>query len=106
MTLCLNEVKFHHFTCLLRNQHKSKLPVGLLVQLVEHCIGITERSFFNKPYFHYCLSSVHYCEDHEIVFITLPVRCSYVLSLFKFINLNVREILSNVKRNLAQRTPN
>ena len=53
------------------NQHNSQLPVGLLAQLVERCTGITEvmRSnpveawIFSRPYFHYCSSSVRYCED-------------------------------------------
>ena len=44
----------------------------LLAQLVEHWTGIAEvmdsipyrPEFFFRPYSHYCLSSVHYCEDH------------------------------------------
>ena len=45
---------------------------GLLTQLVERCTGIAEVMgsnpvqawIFFRPYFHYCSSSVHYCEDH------------------------------------------
>ena len=53
------------------NQHHDQLPVGLLAQLAEHCIGIAEVmgsnpvqawTFF-RPSFHYYLSSIHYCED-------------------------------------------
>ena len=48
------------------------LLVGLLAQLVEHCTGIVEVMgsnpvqawIFSRPYFHYCPSSAHYCEDH------------------------------------------
>ena len=55
-----------------KNQHSDQLPVGLLAQLVEHCTGIAEVMgsnpvqawIFFRPYFHYCLSSAHYCEDH------------------------------------------
>ena len=54
------------------NQHKDQLPVGLLAQLVERCTSITEIMgsnhvqawIFFRPYFHYCSSSAHYCEDH------------------------------------------
>ena len=61
------------------NQHSDQFPVGLLAQLVEHCTGIAEVMgsnpvqawIFFRPYFHYCSSSVHYCEDrfHIHVFI-------------------------------------
>ena len=52
--------------------NKAQLPVGLLAQLVERCTGIAEFMgsnpvqawIFFRPYFHYCLSSAHYCEDH------------------------------------------
>ena len=46
--------------------------VGLLAQLVERCTGIAEVMgsnpvqawiFFFRSYFHYCSSSVHFCED-------------------------------------------
>ena len=57
----------------------NELPVGLLAQLVKHCTGIAKimgsnpiRTWiFFRPYFHYCSSSVHYCEDrfHIHVFI-------------------------------------
>ena len=54
------------------NQHHDQLPVGLLAQLVERCTGIVEVMgsnpvqawIFFRPYFHYCPSSAHYCEDH------------------------------------------
>ena len=54
------------------NRHKDQLPVGLLAQLVERCTSITEIMgpnhvqawIFFRPYFHYCSSSAHYCEDH------------------------------------------
>ena len=53
------------------NQHSNQLPVGLLAQLVEHCTGIVQVRgshlvqpwIFFRPYFHYCSSSAHYCED-------------------------------------------
>ena len=49
-----------------------QFPVGLLAQLVECCTGIAEVMgsnpvqawIFFRPYFHYCLGSAHYCEDH------------------------------------------
>ena len=59
---------FHGF---IWDQHIDQLPVGLLVQLVEHCNGIAEVMgsnpvqawIFFRPSFQYYLSSVHYCED-------------------------------------------
>ena len=61
------------------NQHNNQFLVGLLAQLVERCTGIAEVMgsnpvqawIFFRPYFHYCSSSVHYCEDrfHIHVFI-------------------------------------
>ena len=69
---------FHIFTAVysllhgfIWNQHRIQLPVGLLTQLVEHCTGIAavmgsnpvQAWIFFRPSFHYCLSSVHYCED-------------------------------------------
>ena len=68
----------------------SKLPVGLLAQLVEHCTGIAEVMgsnpvqawIFFRPYFHYCFSSVHNCENrfHIQVFILrhLQEKCSII----------------------------
>ena len=57
----------------------NELSVGLLAQLVKHCTGIAKVMgsnpvlawIFFRPYFHYCSSSVHYCEDrfHIHVFI-------------------------------------
>ena len=48
-------------------QYNDQLPVSLLAQLVEHCTCIAEvmhrPEFFFRPYFHYCSSSVHCCED-------------------------------------------
>ena len=46
--------------------------LGLLAQLVERCSGIAEvmgsnpvqAGIFFRFYFHYCLSSARYCEDH------------------------------------------
>ena len=57
-----------------RNQHSDQLPFSLLAKLVEHCTGIAEVMdsnpvqawIFFRPYFHYCSSSVHYCEDRFI----------------------------------------
>ena len=89
---------FHIFTTLysplpgfFRNQHSDQLPVGLLAQLVEHCTGIAEVMgsnpiqawIFFRPYFHYCSSSVHYCEDrfHIHVFIrSSNIWLSYIHS--------------------------
>ena len=59
------------------NQH-DQLPVGLLAQLVERCIGIAEVMgsipvqawFFSGLIFHYC-SSVQYCEDHFYIHILM-----------------------------------
>ena len=42
-------------------------PVGLLAQLIERYTGIAKVMGSNpvsRPSFHYCSSSVHYCEDH------------------------------------------
>ena len=44
----------------------------MTAQLVERCTGIAEvmgsnpvqAEIFFRPYFHYCQSSAHYCEDH------------------------------------------
>ena len=54
------------------NQLIDQLPVGLLAQLIERCTGIADvmgsnpvqARIFSGLVFHYCLSSVHYCEDH------------------------------------------
>ena len=51
--------------------HNDQLLVGFLAQLVERCTGISEVMgsnpvqawIFFRPYFHYCSSSAHYCED-------------------------------------------
>ena len=70
---------FHIFTVvysplygLIWNQHDNQLPIGLLAQKVERCTGIAEVTgsnlvqawIFFRPNFHYCSSSVYYCEDH------------------------------------------
>ena len=55
----------------IRNHDDDQLPDGLLTQLVEHCAGIAkvmganpeQAWFFSRSHFHYCLNSVHYCED-------------------------------------------
>ena len=59
---------------------------SLLGQLVERCTG-TQRSwvqvwmFFFRPSFHYCSSSVHYCEDlfHEFHIFTVVYSSLYGL---------------------------
>ena len=62
---------FHRF---IENQCNDQLSVGLSSRLVEHCTVIaacygfkscTGLNFFFRPYFYYCLSSVHYCKDHS-----------------------------------------
>ena len=53
------------------NQHDDQHPVGFLAHLVEQCTGIAEvigsypvqAWIFFQAFFHYCLSSVHNCED-------------------------------------------
>ena len=49
----------------------NDLPFGLLAQLVVHCTSVAEVMsqnpiqtwIFFRPYLHYCLSNVHYCDD-------------------------------------------
>ena len=61
----------------IRNHDDDQLPVGLLTQLVEHCAGIAkvmganpeQAWFFSRSHFHYCLNSVHYCEDRFYIYI-------------------------------------
>ena len=78
---------FHIFTNVysplhgfISNQHNDQFPVGLLAQLVERYTGIAEVMgsnhvqawiYFRPCLFHYCSSSIHYCEDrfHIHVFI-------------------------------------
>ena len=66
-------------------------PVGLLVHLVEHWIGIAEvmgsnpvrARIFSGLIFHYCSSSAYYCEDrfHIHVFIrSSQIWFSYIHS--------------------------
>ena len=84
------------------NQHNDQLSVGLLAQLVEHCISITEVMGLNlvqawiffRPYFHYCSSSVHYCEDHfHIHFFSLIVVTCWIF---------VHRCLSRLKQEFVQ----
>ena len=65
MTFIYSQSFIHHFTGLFGTN------LSLLAQLVKRCTGIAEVmgsnpvqawTFF-RPYFHYCLSSVHCCED-------------------------------------------
>ena len=66
------------------SQLACSLPVGLLALLVEHCTGIAEVMdsnpvqawMFFRPYFDYCSSSVHYCEDHFHIHVF--IRSSYL----------------------------
>ena len=72
---------FHIFTVIysslhrfIWDQHSDQLPIGLIAQLVMGLwVQIPYRAdfFFFRPYFHYCSSSVHYCEDcfHIYVFV-------------------------------------
>ena len=65
------------------NQHNYQLPVGLLVQLVERCTGIPYRpEFFLRPYFHYCSSSVPYCEDCFHIHNYFPLELCYKYTTF------------------------
>ena len=77
-------------------EHSDQLPVGLLAQLVEHSTSIAEIMgsnpvqawFFFRPYFHCCLSSVHYCwECFQINFLK---NCSSYYDLHIF---TVRKLL-------------
>ena len=70
----------------------AALIKGLLAQLVECYTGIAEVMgsnplqawiFFFRPYFHFCTSSVHYCEDclHIHIFIcSSNIWLSYIYS--------------------------
>ena len=86
---------FHIFTVIYLSIHgfiwyqrNDQLPVGSLALSVEHCTGITkvmgsnpvQAWIFFRPYFHYCSSNVHYCEDrfHIHVF----NRSSHIWFLF------------------------
>ena len=78
------------------NKNNDQLPVGLLAQLVEHCIGIAEvmgsnpvqaRNFF-RHYFNYCSSSVHYHKDRFHIQIFLYISVSTSINQF-LINLLV-----------------
>ena len=65
MTFIYSQSFIHHFTGLFGTN------LSLLAQLVERCTGIAEVMgsnpvqawIFFRPYFHYCSSSVHCCED-------------------------------------------
>ena len=74
------------------NQQNNQLLIGLLAQLVEHWTGIAEVIgsnpvqgwiFFSRPYFYYCLSSVHYCEDRFHIHFTFCYR-AFVCFVFSF----------------------
>ena len=74
------------------NQQNDQLLIGLLAQLVEHWTGIAEVIgsnpvqgwiFFSRPYFYYCLSSVHYCEDRLHIHFTFCYR-AFVCFVFSF----------------------
>ena len=51
--------------------HHDQLPVGLSAQFLEHCMGIADGMgsnpvqawIFSGLIFHYCVNSVHCCED-------------------------------------------
>ena len=94
---------FHIFTVIysslhgfMWNQHNDQLPVGLLAQLVEHCIGIArvmgsnpvQAWNFFRHYFNYCSSSVHYHKDHFYIQIFLYISVSASINQF-LINLLV-----------------
>ena len=77
---------------IITNQQNDQLLIGLLAQLVEHCTGIAEFIgsnpiqgwiFFFRPYFYYCLSSVHYCEDRFHIHFTF-CYCAFVCFVFSF----------------------
>ena len=69
----------------LTNQHNDQLPVGLLAQLIEHCIGIAEVMgsnpvqawIFFRPYFHYCL----------VMFITAKIAFIYIHLLIRSLRI-------------------
>ena len=91
---------FHIFTAVysplhgfIWNQHSDQLPVGLLAQLVERCTGIAEVMgsnhvqawIFFRPSFHYCLSSVHCCDDCFYIHVFIrssDIWLSYIHSRF------------------------
>ena len=107
-SLCAVHVyNFHIFTVIYSslhgftlNQHNDQLPVGLLAQLVEHCTGIAKVMnsspvqawffFFFRPYFQYCSSSVHNCEDrfHIPVFIRSSICDFYIFTVNYTAELN------------------
>ena len=77
------------------NQNDSQLPVGLLAQLVERCIGIVEVMgsnpvqawIFFRPYFHYCSTSVYYCVDRFHIYVfnrSSDIWLSYINSRLKW----------------------
>ena len=76
-TSATQRYEFHIFTVIysplhgfIWKQHNDQLPVGLLSQLVEHCISITKVMGLNPEFFSglifylNCSSSVHYSKDH------------------------------------------
>ena len=77
MTFIYPQSFIHHFTGLF----------GLLVQLVERCTGIAVQipyrpEFFLRPYFHYCSSSVPYCEDCFHIHNYFPLELCYKYTTF------------------------
>ena len=69
------------------NQHNGQLPVGLLARLVEHYIAEVIGSnpvpyrpdfFFFRSSFHYCLRSVHNCEDR------FPIHLFTAVQIYDF----------------------
>ena len=53
---------------------------------------LTGLIFFYRRYFHYCLSSVHYCEDHfhiHVFICSSNISLSYVLSRLKMFYFDI-----------------
>ena len=86
-----------------RNQINDKLPVCLLSQLVEHCIGVAEVMGSNpvqifRPYFHYCLLLRLEAVNSIIAFLALkqPIPIQKTRGLFSIIFFIKTENLSPV----------
>ena len=99
--LCINE----HYLSSSENEAWKKIDSslhgfitnqqnGLLAQLVEHWTGIAEVIgsnpvqgwIFFRPYFYYCLSSVHYCQDRFHIHFTFCYR-AFVCFAFSFLSV-------------------
>ena len=79
VTVAFQIYDFHVFSLIysslrgfIANQQNEHLSVGLLAQLVKYCTCIAEvigsthtPELFFRLYFHYCLTSVHNCDDHS-----------------------------------------